>query len=178
MPLACLPVELAGRNRVWRRMLINAIRNDPEWKGGEYAAQPRAAVQTAALFLIMAGSAPIQMQKSFPTRLAADAYTDEAVARTAATIEANDLLYAVDASRNYNPAPKLEAIKVPVMYINFADDFINPPELGIAESEIKRVRKGRFILIPASEQTFGHGTHTRAVVWTKYLKELLDASKP
>ena len=178
MPLACLPVELAGRNRVWRRMLINAIRNDPEWKGGEYAAQPRAAVQTAALFLIMAGSAPIQMQKSFPTRLAADAYTDEAVARMAATIEANDLLYAVDASRNYNPAPKLEAIKVPVMYINFADDFINPPELGIAESEIKRVRKGRFILIPASEQTFGHGTHTRAVVWTKYLKELLDASKP
>lgn len=177
MPLACLPVELAERNRLWRRMLINAIRNDPEWKGGEYTTQPRAALQTTTHFLIIAASAPIQMQKSFPTREAADHYTDEAVTRMAAGIDANDLLYAVDASRNYNPAPKLETITVPVMYINFADDFINPPELGIAQREIKRVKKGRFILIPASEETYGHGTHTRAVVWQKYLKELLAASK-
>ena len=178
MPLACQPVELAGRNRVWRRMLINAIRNDPEWKGGEYTSQPRAGLQAAAHFLILAGSAPIQMQKSFPTREAADKYTDEAVARTAAGLDANDLLYAVDASRNYNPAPKLETIRVPVMFINSADDFINPPELAIAQREIKRVKQGKFVLIAASEESYGHGTHTRAVVWKQYLKEVLDASKP
>lgn len=177
MPLACQPVELAGRNRMWRKMLINSIRDDPEWKGGDYTAPPRTAVKSIAQFLVLVGAAPIQAQKSYPTREAADKFTDETVTRIAAGIDANDMLYAVSASRNYNPSPKLENITVPVMFINSADDFINPPELGIAESEIKRVRKGRFVLLPATEETYGHGTHTRAEVWKKYLWELLDSGK-
>ena len=177
MPLACQPVALAGRNRMWRKMLINAIRDDPEWKGGDYKAQPRAGVTAAAQFLVLAGAAPLQAQKSYPTREGADKFTEEAVARAAAGIDANDLLYAVSASRNYDPSANLERIHVPVMYINSADDFINPPELGIAEREIKRVKQGRFVLIPASEETYGHGTHTRADVWKKYLWELLEASR-
>ncbi|MEO8103781.1 MAG: alpha/beta fold hydrolase [Betaproteobacteria bacterium] len=177
MPLACLPVEIAGRNRTWRRMLINSIREDPEWRGGEYRAPPRAAVKAIAQFLVLAGAAPIQMQKSYPTREAADKFTDETVARIAADVDANDMLYAVSASRHYNPSAKLEAIRAAVVHINSADDFINPPELGIAEREIRRVRNGRFVLLPASEETFGHGTHTRAAVWKKYLWELLDATK-
>jgi homoserine O-acetyltransferase len=174
MPLACQPLELAGRNRVWRKMLIDAIRNDPEWKGGNYTTQPRHAMAVAAHMLILAGSAPIQMQKSYPTREAADKFVEEAMARTVADVDANDLLYAVSASRNYNPAPRLESIRAAVMYVNSADDFINPPELGIAEREVKRIPRARFVLIPASEQTWGHGTHTRAAVWAPYLKELLD----
>ena len=177
MPLACLPVELAGRNRAWRKMLINSIRDDPEWKGGNYTTPPRAAVNSIAHFLILAGAAPIQMQKGYPTRDAADRFVDESVARIAAGIDANDMLYAVSASRNYNPSPKLESIRAAVVHINFADDFINPPELGIAEREIKRVPNGRFVLLPATEETYGHGTHTRADVWKKYLWELLDETR-
>ncbi|MEP7155960.1 MAG: alpha/beta fold hydrolase [Betaproteobacteria bacterium] len=177
MPLACQPVALAGRNRMWRKMLINAIRDDPEWKGGNYTTQPAAGVKAAAQFLVLAGAAPLQAQKSYPTREGADKFTDVAVARAASGIDANDLLYAVSASRNYDPSAKLESIIVPVMYINSADDFINPPELGIAEREIKRVKKGRFVLLPATEETYGHGTHTRAEVWKKYLWELLDSSR-
>jgi len=176
MPLACQPVALAGRNRVWRKMVIDAIRNDPEWLGGNYAKQPRNALTTAANMLILAGAAPIQMQKNFPTREAADKYVEETVPRNLIDLDANDLLYAIDSSRNYDPSPHLERIKVPVMFINTADDFINPPELPMAEREIKRVKLGKFVLIPASEQTFGHGTHTRAAVWEPYLRELLDKS--
>ncbi len=176
MPLACQPVALAGRNRAWRKMTIDAIRNDPEWMDGNYVKQPKNALITAANMLILAGSAPIQMQKSYPTREAADKFVEEAVPRNMAGLDANDFLYAVSASRNYDPSPNLERIRVPVMYINTADDFINPPELGIAEREIKRIKQGRFVLIPASEQTFGHGTHTRAAVWQSYLKELLESS--
>lgn len=176
MPLACLPVPIAGRNRIWRKMLIDAIRNDPEWLGGDYVKQPRMGLTVAADMLVLAGGAPIQMQKNYPTRDASDAFVGEAVARNMADIDANDLLYAVSASRNYDPSPKLESIRVPVMYINSADDFINPPELGIAEREVKRIKQGRFVLLPATEQTFGHGTHTRAAVWQDYLKELLEKS--
>jgi homoserine O-acetyltransferase/O-succinyltransferase len=114
------------------------------------------------------------MQKTLPTRDAADKYLDDSTKRITATLDANDLLYAVNASRNYDPSPKLEMIKAPVMFVNSADDFINPPELGIAEREIKRVKNGKFVLIPASEQTHGHGTHTWAAIWQKYLKELLQ----
>ena len=176
MPLACLPVPIAGRNRIWRKMLIEAIRNDPEWLGGNYAKQPHMGLTLAADMLILAGGAPIQMQKSYPTRAASDKFVEEAVARNMADIDANDLLYAVSASRNYDPSAKLESIRVPVMYINSADDFINPPELGIAEREVARIKQGRFVLLLASEQTFGHGTHTRAAVWQEYLKELLEKS--
>lgn len=177
MPLACLPLEIAGRNRLWRRMLMDAIRNDPEWKGGEYAAEPLAALRTALDLLILAGSVPLQMQKNFATRDAADEFLEETFSRRLTELDANDLLYQVNASRHYNPSPLLEKIKAPAMFVNSADDFINPPELGIAEREIKKVKNGRFVLLPISDQTRGHGTHTWAAVWQQYLKELLERSE-
>lgn len=177
MPLACQPVQVAGRNRVWRKMVIDGIRQDPDWKNGDYTAEPRAALQIAADFLIIAGSAPLHMQEDYPTREAADKYLDDTMKRITSSLDANDILYAVSASRDYNPGPKLESIVAPVMYINSGDDFINPPELGIAEREIKRVKNGKFVLLPASEQTHGHGTHTYAAVWQNYLGELLDKSQ-
>jgi homoserine O-acetyltransferase/O-succinyltransferase len=176
MPLACLPVQIAGRNRIWRKMVIDGIRQDPEWKGGEYTSEPRAGLQISADFLLIAGSAPLHMQEDLPTRDAADKFLDDSMKRMTANLDANDFLYAVNSSRNYDPSAKLEAIQAAVMYINSADDFINPPELGIAEREIQRVKNGRFILLPASEQTHGHGTHTWAAVWKQYLKELLERS--
>ncbi len=177
MPLACLPVQIAGRNRMWRKMLMEGIRQDPEWKNGDYTAEPRAAIQVIVDFLLIAGSAPLLMQANYPTRDAADKYLDEYTARVGARLDANDMLYAVNSSRNYDPSAQLENIKAPVMFVNSADDFINPPELGIAEREIKRVKNGRFVLIPVSSQTHGHGTHTWAAVWQQYLKELLEASR-
>jgi homoserine O-acetyltransferase len=176
MPLACLPVEIAGRNRLWRKMIIDGIRQDPEWKNGEYTSEPRAALQVSADFLLIAGSAPLHMQQDMPTRDAADKYLEESVKRMTAELDANDFLYAVNASRDYDPSSKLGSIKAPVMFINSADDFINPPELGIAEREIKQVTNGKFVLLPASENTHGHGTHTWASVWQAYLKELLEQS--
>ncbi len=176
MPLACLPVQIAGRNRVWRKMVIDGIRQDPDWKNGDYTREPRAALQISADFLIIAGSAPLQMQKSLPARDDADKFLEQTMARITANLDANDLLYAVSASRNYDPSSQLEKITVPVMFVNSADDFINPPELGIAEREIKKVKNGKFVLIPISDQTHGHGTHTWAAVWQQYLKDLLDAS--
>ena len=178
MPLACLPVQIAGRNRIWRKAVIDGIRNDPDWKNGDYTTQPRGALEVAADLLYIAGSAPLLWQKNFPTRDAADNAYQEYVKRFVASHDANDVLYAVNASRNYDPAPQLEKITVPVMFVNSADDFINPPELGIAQQAIKRVKKGHFVLIPISEQTHGHGTHTWAGPWQQYLKELLDASQP
>ena len=178
MALACQPVQIAGRNRQWRKLVIAGIRNDPDWNKGDYTAQPHAAMVTAAdMFGIAAGSA-LQMQKNYPSRDASDAAAEEFARRFTASHDANDLLYAVDASRNYDPSPQLEKIIAPVMFVNSADDFINPPELGIAEREIKRVKNGRFVLIPISEQTHGHGTHTWAAVWQQYLKELLEESQP
>lgn len=177
MPLACLPVQIAGRNRLWREMVIQGIRQDPEWKSGDYETEPRGALQISADFLVIAGSAPLLMQKNLSTREEADKYLDESMKRITPTLDANDLLYAVNASRNYDPSAKLETIKAPVMFVNSADDFINPPELGIAEREIKRVPHGKFVLIPTSDQTHGHGTHTWAAIWQQYLKELLDQSK-
>ena len=174
MPLACLPVQIAARNRLWRKMVIDGIRNDPDWKNGDYTTEPRAALEISADFLLIAGSAPIPMQKNLATRDAADKYLNDSMKRITATLDANDMLYAVNASRNYDPSPRLETIQVPVMLVNSADDFINPPELGIAEREIKRVKKGKFVLIPASEQTHGHGTHTWAAIWQEYLEELLE----
>lgn len=174
MPLACLPVAIAGRNRVWRDLVITAITSDPDWHGGDYTAQPARALRNAAGMLMIAGSAPLPMQKNYPTREAADAYVQQALNRNMTGLDANDLLYQVSASRNYDPSPQLERIQVPVMWINSADDFINPPELGIAERESKRLRRGRFILLPASEATHGHGTHTWAALWKEHLLELLS----
>jgi homoserine O-acetyltransferase len=176
MPLACLPVQIAGRNRIFRKMIMDAIRNDPEWKGGDYTAEPQQALRTALDLLLVAGSAPVYMQKTLPTRDAADKYLDEYFKTRLPGLDANDTLYAVNASRNYDPSSQLEKITAAVMYINSADDFINPPELGIAEREIKKVKNGRFVLLPISDETRGHGTHTRAAVWKQYLAELLEKS--
>jgi len=176
MPLACLPVQIAGRNRVWRELALAAIRSDPQWMNGDYASEPVGGLRTAAGLLLIAGSAPIQMQISLPTRNAADEFVQKYMERELANLDANDLLYQVNASRDYDPSAGLEKIKVPLLQINSGDDFINPPELGIAEREIRRVKQGRFILLPASDQTHGHGTHTWAEVWQQYLAQLLEAS--
>ncbi len=177
MPLACQAVQVAGRNRIWRKMVIDGVRNDPEWKGGEYTSEPRAAMEILTDMLLIAGSAPLQMQKRFPTRDAADTYLETYRANIAKTFDANDFLFAVSASRNYDPSAQLEKILAPVMWINSADDFINPPELTMAQTEVKRLKTGRFILVPASLETYGHGTHTQAEVWQAYLKELLEESQ-
>jgi homoserine O-acetyltransferase len=177
MPLACLPVQIAGRNRVWRDLAMDAIRNDPQWLKGDYVTQPIAAMRTAAGLLLIAGSAPIQMQISLPTREAADEFVQKYIQRQLEDLDANDFLYQVNASRDYDPSAGLEKIKAPLLQINSGDDFINPPELGIAEREIKRIKGGRFVLLQASDQTHGHGTHTWAVVWQQYLAQLLEASK-
>jgi homoserine O-acetyltransferase len=176
MPLACLPVQIAGRNRIWRKTVMDGIRNDPDWKNGDYTAPPHAGLATAADVFYIAASAALQLQKNLPTRDAADAADENYVKQFIAGHDANDLLYALNASRNYDPSPQLEKITAPVMFLNSADDFINPPELGIAEREIKRVKNGRFVLLPISAETHGHGTHTWAAVWQQYLKELLDSS--
>jgi homoserine O-acetyltransferase len=176
MPLACLPVEIAGRNRMWREMIIDGIRNDPEWKNGEYTTEPRAAREIAADIGLIANSAPFQMQKSYPTREAADQYLEDYRDRQQNGFDANDYLYAVRASRNYNPSPGLSKIGVPVTWVNSSDDFINPPDLGIAQREIQRVKHGRFVLLSDYSQTHGHGTHTWAALWQQYLKELLETS--
>jgi homoserine O-acetyltransferase len=177
MPLASNPVELAGRNYLWRRMAMDSIRNDPEWLDGEYKKQPMRALVAAENLLLIAGSAPLNWQSTAPTHAAADKFYEDRLKAALPRLDANDLLYQLDASREYNPLPKLETIKAPLLAINSADDFINPPELGIIEREIKRVKNGRFVLLPVTEQTRGHGTHTLAAIWQGYLKELLNSSE-
>jgi homoserine O-acetyltransferase len=174
MPLACLPVEIAGRNRMWRKMTIDAITLDPAWMGGDYKTQPVRALRTAASLLVIAGSAPILQQKTYPTRAAADAFVEKTMAERIAELDANDLLYQVAASRNYNPSPRLETIKVRVTWVNSADDFINPPELGIAERQAKRLKRGTFVLLAASEETRGNSSHTWAKLWQQHLAALLN----
>ncbi|MEK7833557.1 MAG: hypothetical protein AAB401_20885, partial [Acidobacteriota bacterium] len=176
MPLASLPVQIAGRNRYFRRMVIDSITKDPEWKNGDYTQQPRGLIAANYTLLVMS-SIPLQQQKQAPTREEADRLFDNAVRNALNGKDANDMLYQFDASRDYNPQPKLETIKAPLLAINSADDQVNPPELGIAEREIKRVKRGRFILIPISDQTRGHGTHSLPALWKHQLAELLEESK-
>jgi len=177
MPLACLPVQIAGRNRAWRDLAMDAIRTDPQWMKGDYTTEPVGALRTVAGLLLIAGSAPIQMQLSLPTQDAADEFVQKYMQREMEDLDANDILYQINSSRDYDPSAELEKITAPLLQVNSGDDFINPPELGIAEREIKRVKGGRFVLLPASDQTHGHGTHTWAAVWQQYLAQLLDASK-
>jgi len=172
MPLAALPVQIAGRNRVWRKMLSDAIRDDPQWKNGEYKEQPRGLIAAIDL-LLLAGSSPQQWQKEAPDRDSADKFLAERMEHYLREEDANDLLYQVESSRDYDPQPALGTIKAPLLAINSADDQINPPELGILEREIKNVPHGRAVIIPISDATYGHGTHTRAAVWKPYLVELL-----
>ncbi|MDE2218886.1 MAG: alpha/beta fold hydrolase [Gammaproteobacteria bacterium] len=178
MPLACLPVQIAGRNRMWRRLIIDAITADPGWQHGDYRHEPTAALRGAAAILLIAGSAPALQQRQYPTRDEADARTDAALASILDGLDANDLLYQVSASRDYDPRSRLGEIRAPLMWVNSADDFINPPELGIAEREVARIPHGQFVLLPVGENTHGHGTHTWAVAWQDYLRELLARSAP
>jgi homoserine O-acetyltransferase/O-succinyltransferase len=177
LPLASLPTQISGRNRVWRRMIIDAIRTDPEWLGGEYKSQPHGLAITAEVLWFM-GNNPVQRQKEAPTLAAADKVIDSSIANTMKRSDANNVLYALEASRDYDPGPALEKIQAPLLAINFADDLINPPELGILEREIKRVKQGRAIVMPMSDQTRGHGTHTLAAVWKSHLADLLKQTDP
>ncbi len=176
MPLASAPVEIAGRNRMFRAMIMQAIKGDPEWKNGEYTSPPVNGLIAAQYALWMMTSSAIQLHKANPTHDKSDAAV-AALRQRASRTDANDMLYQYDCSTDYNPSPNLEKIKAPLWAVNSADDEVNPPELGILEREIKRVPKGRYILIPTSEETRGHGTHSRAVVWKKDLIDLLAISE-
>jgi homoserine O-acetyltransferase len=175
MPLASLPTQIAGRNRAWRRVVIDAIRHDPEWKNGEYTTQPQS-LRTAAQMLWLVGSNPILRQAQAPTLADADRVLDEYVKNYLRTGDANDILYALEASRDYDPGPGLEKIKAPLVAVNSADDIINPPELQILEREIKRISRGRAVILPLSQRTSGHGTHTLAALWKQHLEALLRES--
>ena len=176
MPLASLPTQIAGRNRAWRRVVIDAIRKDPEWKDGDYTAQPQS-LRVAAQMLWLVGSNPILRQTQAPTLADLDRVLDEYVASYFKTGDANNILYALEASRDYDPGPGLEKITAPLIAVNSADDIINPPELQILEREIKRVTKGKAVVLPLSDKTTGHGTHTQAAMWKQYLEELLRISE-
>ncbi len=177
-PFACLPVQIAGRNRMMRYMAIQAIKQDPAWMGGEYKTEPKQGLNNANEITFIMGSSPLQLQKIAPTREKAEQYIDAALARSDANTDANDLIFYFNASRNYDPSANLERITVPVLWINSADDFINPPELGIAEKMVKRMPNARFSLLPISDMTRGHGTHTVAAVWKDYLEDFMRATEP
>jgi len=176
MPLASLPTQISGRNRAWRRLIIDAIRNDPDWRGGDYAKQPPS-LRTAAEILWFMSSNPVLRQKEAPTLTKTDEVLDKFVEQIVKTDDANDVLYALEASRDYDPGPNLEKIRAPLLAINSADDLINPPELGILEREIKRVPKGHAMVIPLSDKTRGHGSHTIAALWKDQLVKLLEETE-
>jgi homoserine O-acetyltransferase len=152
---------------------MEMIRDDPAWKNGDYTTEPVEGLRGANGLIIIAGSAPLPMQKQYPTRVLAEGYVDRTLESMIAHSDADDFLYYVNASRNYNPEPKLNAITAPVLWINSADDFVNPPELGIAQKMVTRMPHAKFILIPLSEETHGHGTHTQAAIWKDYLVAFL-----
>ncbi|HWX69183.1 MAG TPA: alpha/beta fold hydrolase [Steroidobacteraceae bacterium] len=174
MPLASLPTQISGRNRAWRRTIIDAIRNDPGWKGGDYQSQPPS-LRTASEMLWLMSSNPVLRQQEAPTLAQADKALDSYIESSLASTDANDLMYALAASRDYDPGPALEKIEAPLVAVNSADDLINPPELGILEREIKLVPHGRAVVIPFSERSRGHGSHTYATLWKSYLEELLKS---
>jgi homoserine O-acetyltransferase len=178
MPMACLPTEIAGHNRMWRKAAVEGIRSDPVWAGGDYRTQPLQGLRTAVSILQVAGFAPLYLQKAYPTRDAADAYIVERIARDIPTRDANDLIYQLEASRTYYPWPRLESIRVPMTWVNSADDFINPSEYGIAEDAARRMPTARYILIRATSDTRGHGTHTWAKFWRQDLIDLLARTAP
>ena len=178
MPLACEPIEIAGLNRAWRQMVIDGIEKDPAWSGGNYRREPEQGLRTAASILVIAGGAPLYLQKTYPTRQASSAFAQQAVARELSDMDANDTIYQFDSSRNYNPWPELGKINAPLTRINSADDFINPRNLPVPHEAMKRMSKtARFRLIPESVDTHGHGTHTWAKFWKADLSALLARSR-
>jgi homoserine O-acetyltransferase/O-succinyltransferase len=181
MPLACQPIEIAGLNRMWRQLLIDGIKNDIAWgegkSEGEYDQEPVDGLRTAESILLIVGGAPLYLQKEYPTRESATAYVQQAVEKGIAGLDANDMIYQFDSSRNYNPWPGLEKITAPMMWVNSADDFINPRNLDVPQRAVKRMKNARFRLIPESDDTHGHGTHTWAKFWKADLIELLERSE-
>src|SRR5256712_9070907 len=175
MPLASLPTQISGRNRAWRRMIIDAIRNDPAWGGGEYRTQPPS-LRTAAEILWFMSSNPVLRQTEAPTLAKTDEVLDKFVEQILKVDDANDVLYALEASRDYDPGPNLEKIRAPLLAINSADDLINPPDLGILARDVKRVPHGRAMVLPLSDKTRGHGSHTIAALWRDQLSILLKDS--
>ena len=176
MPLASLPTQISGRNRAWRRIIIDAIRNDPAWKGGDYETQPPS-LRTAAEMLWFMSSNPVLRQKETPTLAKTDEVLDRFVADITKGDDANDVLYALEASHDYDSGPNLEKIRAALLAINSPDDLINPPELGILEREIKRVPRGRAVVMPLSDKTRGHGSHTIAALWKDELVKLLKETE-
>jgi len=177
MPLACQPVEIAGLNRMWRQLAIDGIEADPAWRGGDYRTQPMQGLRTAQSLLFVAGAAPLYYQAQYPTRVAAGAFAGERVAGALAKLDANDLIYQLDSSRNYNPWAGLEAIRAPLTWINSADDFINPRNMDYPRIAVRRMKNACFRLIPESVDTRGHGTHTWAKFWATDLSALLARSE-
>jgi homoserine O-acetyltransferase/O-succinyltransferase len=177
MPLASQPIPIAGRNRMMRRMILDAIRTSPDWNNGEYKQQPHGLEAALGVLLIM-GSSPLQMQKTEPTREKADEFLENYVAAREKTTDANDMLYYFDASRNYNPEPQLDKITAPLTAVNSADDQINPPELKVIDADIRHVKNGKFVLLPITDATRGHGTHSLPAIWGDDLKQLLERSEP
>jgi homoserine O-acetyltransferase len=175
MPLASLPAQISGRNRVWRKTLIDAIRHDPAWNQGNYASQPPS-LRTAQALIFFMGSNPPLRQQQLPTLAKADEVLEAAMSDALRNLDANDLLYQVSASWDYDPGAGLEKIRAPLIAINSADDLINPPELGILEREIRRVPRGEAVTIPLSPETRGHGSHTVANLWKSHLVRLLAIS--
>jgi homoserine O-acetyltransferase len=172
VPLASVPTQIAGRNRMMRRIISLSIRADPEWRGGDYTAQPRG-LFGALEMLFMMTSSPRYLQKLAPTRDSADHYIDSWTSARMRTTDANDYVYQFEASSDYDPSPDLEKIRAPVLAINSADDLVNPPELGFMERLIKRVPRGRYVLLPITDETRGHGTHSLPAIWKPYLAEFL-----
>jgi homoserine O-acetyltransferase/O-succinyltransferase len=178
VPLASAPTQIAGRNRVMRTMIMDSITHDPAWKGGEYTTQPHDGLVGAINILMMMTSSPLQWHKSAPTRDAADKWYEDQIASRLASTDASDMLYQYNASRDYDPSPNLEKITAPLLAINSADDVVNPPELGIMDRLIPRVKRGRYVLIPTSDQTRGHGTHSLPAVWGRYLADFIHELTP
>lgn len=176
MPLASLPVQISGRNRMFRKMIIDSIRTDPTWKNGEYGSQQPRGLIAAQYVLTFMSSIPLQWQKEAPDQASADTFLDKRMATVLSTADANDVLYHVNASHDYDPRDMLATIKAPLFAVNSADDQVNPPELGILEHEVKKIPRGRAVVLPITDTTKGHGTHTWAVEWKKYLETLLSES--
>ena len=174
VPLASVPTQIAGRNRMWRKMILDSIRDDPAWNNGDYTAQPPGLVGAVRILVLMAGST-MQAQKDAPTRDAAEALLVQQMRSRGNGVDANDMIYQFDSSREYDPSVALEKIKAPLVAINSADDLINPPELGLMEKLMPRVARGKYVNLPITSETRGHGTHSWPVIWQGYLRDFLAA---